>query len=117
MDAFRHRRFLRRLAFLLIAAQLLWSAPVASAYAAIASGPDGAHCAEMMAADPADPCPCCPDAEMGVAACLSACTASVGMLATFTLPPVRSRYAIADVLPLVHRVDLADPPLKPPPIV
>lgn len=117
MNLFREHRILRRLAFLLIATQLLLSAPVASAYAAIAAGADGANCAEMMnAGDSAEPCPCCRDAALGVAACLGACTASVGFFVTFTLPPVRSGSEPAEIKPLIHRADLADPPLKPPPI-
>jgi len=109
---FRRHRFLHRFAFLLIAAQLLSSPPVASAVAAIASASDGAHCAEMLEA-----CPCCLDADMGVAACLSACTGAVGVFATSCLAEVRSEYALAEPSPLKHRADLADPPVKPPPIV
>src|SRR5690242_17890261 len=81
-----NRRSIRKLALVLVAAQLLCAPPIASALAALASATaGGAHCAELMPAGESsgkgsDHCPCCPDGGMNVAACLSACTASVGWI-------------------------------------
>jgi hypothetical protein len=63
-----------------------------------------------------DPCPCCPD-DPGSAACLGACSASVGAIASFGISIPRITF---DRLPsplLAPLALVADPPLKPPPIV
>jgi hypothetical protein len=105
------------MAWLLVAAQVFLSAPVASALASVAASADTVHCAGMMpAGDRSDPCPCCPEGDMGTAACLSACTASAGVIQAFAIPQARATAVLAAPRPLVHRTDLADPPLKPPPI-
>jgi hypothetical protein len=111
------RRHFRRIVFLLVAAQVLLSAPVGSALASMAAAADSSHCAGMMPpGDHAESCPCCPDGETGTAACLSACMASAGAIAAFVLPRTHAAIVPAAPLPLVHRADLADPPLNPPPI-
>ena len=111
------RRHFRRIALALVAAQVLLSAPVGSALASIAAASDSTHCAGMMpAADHSESCPCCPDGETGMAACLSACLASAGAIPSLVLPQAGSTLLPTVPLPLVHRVDLADPPLNPPPI-
>jgi hypothetical protein len=110
------RRHFRRIALALVAAQVLLSAPVGSALASIATA-DSAHCAGMMpAGDHSESCPCCPEGETGMAACLSACLASAGAIPSLVLPQSRSTLLPAVPLPPVHRADLADPPLNPPPI-
>jgi hypothetical protein len=117
-----NRRLSRRWIHLLVAAQILVSAPMASAFAAIASAGQDDHCAEMMGSghgeNPAmgDTCACCPDGASGVAGCLSACTASLGAIAVFSfasLPAVPVRVAQE---PHLQRVLAAEPPIKPPPI-
>jgi hypothetical protein len=114
-----NRRFLRKIALVLVAAQIL-GAPVANAFAATAATAPtaaAAHCADgTPAADHGDQCPCCPDGSMNVSACLSACTVSVGwvpVLAVATAPAVSERVAsVAPARPAAR----AEPPLKPPPI-
>jgi hypothetical protein len=113
------RGFLRRIAVTLAAVQLLCAPPVAGALAAMTtSASDEAHCAEMMpAGDSRDDCPCCPEEGMSTAACLSNCLASVGAVPTFLLPQPRVIAARVPSRPVLHLASLADPPLKPPPIV
>jgi hypothetical protein len=111
------RRIVRRLSLLLVVLQLLLSAPLAGAYADIASAGQPDHCAGMMhAGDSADACSCCPDGIQGTAACLSACAASVGAITplSFEFEPDVSPDPVSPVV--IHRADRADPPLKPPPI-
>jgi hypothetical protein len=111
------RRHFRRIAFLLVAAQVLLSAPVGSALASITAAADPAHCAGMMpVGDHTESCPCCPDGETGTAACLSACMASAGAIPALLVPGTHAAIVPAAPLPFVQRADLADPPLSPPPI-
>jgi hypothetical protein len=96
------RQPFRFIIHVLIAAQLLLSAPI---YA-------------VPAAADQDCCPCCPDGAQGVAACLSACTASVGAISTFAPYSVALIATAAPPGPRTRGVaEIADPPLKPPPIV
>jgi hypothetical protein len=108
----------RSLIYVLIAAQVLLSAPVVAAMSASA----GATAAKMPCADsmtPApdsQPCPCCTDGDT-VAKCLSTCTAAVGMISSVKVLHLSFSFENA---PAPHSVSLpvsADPPLKPPPIV
>jgi hypothetical protein len=76
------------------------------------------HCAGYMApATPGHPCPCCPDADRGMAGCLVACGANIGVsssVAIFQVP------VIAESITTYRDVTItraSDPPLKPPPIV
>jgi len=114
-----NRRFFRTLIYVLVAGQALLSAPIASAMgngatAAVAEMP----CADSMPqTDDSKPCPCCPDGTSSMAACLSACT---GSAATLSAPAAHAVKAVALPSPAAafpQIVDLADPPLTPPPIV
>lgn len=128
MFALVNRTLVRRLAFVLITAQLLFAPPVTSAFAAMAAA--GSHCGDVMPGpdeqatgaqgavdqDATEPCACCPDRGMSTAACLSACSASLGLLPVFEFP-----VSPADTMPArrdasIPHVLLADPPLHPPPI-
>ena len=113
-----NRRFIRTLIYVLVAGQVLLSAPIASAMgnganAATAEMP----CADSMPqTDDSKPCPCCPDGTSSVAACLSACTASVAALPALAVNAVRTVALPSPVAAFPQIADLADPPLKPPPI-
>jgi hypothetical protein len=114
-----NRRFVRTVLYVLAAGQVLLSAPIASA---IGNGATAATvempCADSMPrTDDSKPCPCCPDGVTSIAACLSACTASVAALPVLAVHAVNavSLPSPAAVFPQI--ADLADPPLKPPPIV
>lgn len=114
-----NRRFIRSLIYVLVAGQVLLSAPIASAMA----GDTAAATSEMPCADSmpqtedSEPCPCCPDGTVGAAACLSACSASVAALSVLTVQILRAP-ALQTPMPICLPVaDLSEPPLKPPPIV
>jgi hypothetical protein len=78
---------------------------------------DSAACEGMMhAADGSDTCPCCPEG-VNEAACLSACAASAGMVQTAAVFQANTTIVLAAPRPLGPLVNLAEPPLKPPPIV
>jgi len=114
-----NRRLARPLIYVLVAAQLLLSAPVVTALSPSTS--DGATempCADSMPkADDSKPCPCCPDGTTSMAGCLSACTASAAMPPTLSIH-VSSVAAMPVIVAATSNLaDLADPPLKPPPIV
>ncbi len=113
-----NRRNLRKIVCLLVALQAFLSAPMGSAFAAMAGPADPANCEGMMTDTGApDSCPCCPEGDMGTAACLSACAASAG--AVQTLAVVQARAMVVFAAPRVH-ADVATPddaPLTPPPIV
>jgi hypothetical protein len=113
------QRVFRTIVHVLVAAQLLLSAPVVSALAnSMASGASEMPCADIMPPDPgSDPCPCCPDGDMNEAACLSACMASMGAIATQAFSAVLANAVSGPLPPEVRIVHIADPPLKPPPIV
>lgn len=114
-----NRRFIRTLIYVLVAGQVMLSAPLASAM-----GDDtSAVAAEMPCADStpqtddSKPCPCCPDGTVGAAACLSACTAFVAGLPVLTVQILHAP-ALQAAMPVALPVaDFAEPPLKPPPIV
>jgi hypothetical protein len=113
------KRWKRILVQVLVAAQLICAAPLASALPVAASN-DSMPCAEMMgmAAVPSHPgdCPCCPEGADSVAACLSACAASSGITSSFPVSQVRTD-TFRITLPIVVAHSRAfDPPLKPPPI-
>jgi hypothetical protein len=108
-------RLLRPIAFVLIAAQLLLSAPIVNALESLVPG--GSPCAEMMAGGAQHAgCPCCPDGVTSMAGCLAACTAAVGMLSS----PLERTSRILDFVPVEANIRNAtrksEPPLKPPPI-
>ena len=112
-------RRVRSLIYVLVAGQLLLSAPIATALAPSTTGSAAEMpCADsMQKADDSKPCPCCPDGTTTVAACLSACTATAATPPTLsilvsqviTMPTIVSEFS--------YLAELADPPLKPPPIV
>jgi hypothetical protein len=110
---FRH--LFRPVAFVLIAAQLLLSAPMVNALPSAGSGE--MPCAEQMSGDRHIPdCPCCPDGVKSLAGCLTACMpaaaiAPSALIVGASTSPVESSGAV--IAPVVY---LADPPLKPPPI-
>lgn len=113
------RRFFRPLLYVLVAAQVLLSAPVTAALAG--SGSQQAEqkmaCADSMpAADHSNPCPCCPDGTTTMAGCLSACA---GAVAAIPLPVSYAAPSVPQLAPdpvYLGSANLADPPLKPPPI-
>ena len=111
------RRYFRPLVYVLVAAQLLLSAPVVSAAAAQPSGVAEMPCADSMPeAERSHPCPCCPEGVTTMAACLSAC------VVTAAAPEITiARAQTSPAVPIATTVfenltELADPPLKPPPI-
>jgi hypothetical protein len=118
------RRTFRPLVYALAAVQLLLSVPVASAWAAEVSAEAPAAqsmpCDDMnMQADVhhSKQCPCCLDGAMGTMDCQSACAASAAVtsVARYFRP---NSVAVPTTEPLpVFFLPLADPPLKPPPIV
>jgi hypothetical protein len=114
------KRWQRILVRVLVVAQLLSAAPLASARPA-AHRADAMPCAEQMdmsamAAGSHD-CPCCPDGAGSLRDCLTSCTLAVlAMPATLVIsrtPVLALRVEEAPPAPL-H--SLSDPPLKPPPI-
>jgi hypothetical protein len=104
----------------LVVAQLLSAAPLASAFAT-ADHAGAAPCAGTMdmANVPADThdCPCCPDGSGSQRDCLVSCTLAFAALPdAFVIsraPVPASRFEAAPSAPLRS---LSDPPLKPPPI-
>lgn len=117
-DAVNLRR-VRSLIYVLVAGQLLLSAPIVTAMAPSTSGSAAEMpCADsMQKSDDSKPCPCCPDGTASMAACLSACTAaaatppalSVQVSQVITMPAIAGDFS--------YLAELANPPLKPPPIV
>lgn len=114
-----NRRLIRTLIYVLVAGQALLSAPIASAMGNGASaGAAEMLCADSMPqADDSKPCPCCPDGTASIAGCLSACAASVAALPAPAVQIVRMAAQPAPGTAFPQIADLADPPLKPPPIV
>jgi hypothetical protein len=119
------RRFVRILVHVLVAAQVLLGAPVANAFVddvpAAAHAGDAAgssHCADMMADDsePAS-CPCCPDGSTDMTSCFSHCLGTPAAMHNLAFMSTASD-SVAPASPaLIHPAALAEPPLKPPPIV
>jgi hypothetical protein len=114
-----NRRFIRTIVYVLVAGQALLSAPVVSAMASGATAvASEMPCADsMLQTDDSKPCPCCPEGTDGVAACLSACNASVAGFSALTVQIHRAPLLQAPMPAAVAVADLAEPPLKPPPIV
>ena len=111
-------RLLRPLVYVLVAAQLLLSAPVVNALAAgePASAMSAACAADMLHPDHTGKCPCCQDGS-SMSACLVTCSAAA---AVAPAAPVTTETVMASVIadaPVTALVSHAAPPLKPPPIV
>ena len=119
MFAHVNRRLLRSLVYLLVLGQVLLSAPVTTVLASTGSSAVAEMpCADSMPqTDHSKPCPCCPDGTTGVAACMSACTGSVAALSTLTVQLIRVAAQAPVSVTTVPAAHVADPPLKPPPIV
>jgi hypothetical protein len=118
MFGLMNRRFIRSLVYVLLAGQVLLSAPMVSA---LTNGMPGSlaemPCADSMPqTDDSKPCPCCPEGTVGAAACLSACTASVAALPALTVQIYRAPLLQAPMPVAVPVANLAEPPLNPPPI-
>jgi hypothetical protein len=114
-----NRRFIRTLIYVLVAGQVLLSAPIASAMGGNAPSAAAAEmpCADSMPqTDDSTPCPCCPDGTSSMAACLSACTGSAATLPALAVNVVRPVALPSPAVAFPQIADLADPPLKPPPI-
>jgi len=113
-----NRRLFRSLIYVLVAGQLLLSAPMVSAMSAGQSAASSERpCADSMHhARDSHPCPCCPDQGKGDAACLSACTASVAATSSLQLPAVSTTHLPPPDDVAVHTARASDPPLDPPPI-
>ena len=111
-------RFIRTLIYVLVTGQALLSAPIVSAMGnAPSAGAAEMPCADSMPQmDDSKPCPCCPDGTSSMAACLSACAASVAPPPTPAAQAVRAVALPSPVAVFPQIADLADPPLKPPPI-
>ena len=107
------------LVVLLVVGQVLLSAPVTAAIASTgSSAASEMPCADSMPqTDHSKPCPCCPDGTTGAAACLSACTGSVAALSTLTVQLIRVAAQAPISVATIPAARIADPPLKPPPIV
>jgi hypothetical protein len=114
-----NRRRIRSLIYVLVAGQLLLSAPIVTAMAPSTSGSAAEMpCADSMQnADDSKPCPCCPDGTASMAACLSACTATAATPPTFSIQVSQVITMPTIAGDFVYLAELADPPLKPPPIV
>jgi hypothetical protein len=116
------RRFSRPLLSILVAAQILFGAPVVNAQgeaAAVAAEQAGdSHCAGTMTdASEGQPCPCCPDQDSHASSCFGTCLTTPGTAHTVTIAPARQVFALPTARPWAHLAALAEPPLKPPPIV
>jgi hypothetical protein len=112
------RRF-RALIFVLVAAQVLLSAPVVAAVTNTpdAAGMAGMPCDELMPAmADGEPCPCCPDGIDSAASCLSACVAALGAISSLTLPGVVMTSSTSIAESQTSLACAAEPPLNPPPI-
>jgi hypothetical protein len=111
-------RRVRSLIYVLVAGQLLLSAPIVTAMAPSTSGAAEMPCADsMQKPDDSKPCPCCPDGTASMAACLSACAATVAAPLTLSIQVSRVITMPAIAGGFSYLAELADPPLKPPPIV
>jgi hypothetical protein len=113
------KRWKRILVQVLVVAQLLSAAPLASARPA-SKDADSMPCAEMMgmasAAADSRHCPCCPDGADSVAACLAACVAASGIISSLFVSLVRADPTRVSVPIATAHSRAFDPPLKPPPI-
>lgn len=111
-------RLCRPLVYVLVAAQLLLSAPVVNAFAASepARAMSAACAAGMQVPGTADKCACCPDG-VSMSACLATCSAAAAIATTVRAMTVSIVAGVIADKPVATLVSLADPPLKPPPIV
>lgn len=114
-----NRRFIRALLYVLVAGQILLSAPIASAFSSNTSAAASEMpCADSMPQpDDSKPCPCCPEGTVGVAACLAACTGSIANIPSLEIRVSRAPLVQASPFAANPVAEFADPPLKPPPIV
>jgi hypothetical protein len=114
-----NRRRVRSLIYVLVAGQLLLSAPIVTAMAPSTSGSAAQMpCADSMPkADEPKPCPCCPDGTTHMAGCLSACTISAAVPAALSIHVAQVVTLTVVVAGSTSRAELADPPPNPPPIV
>jgi hypothetical protein len=110
------RRILRPVAYALIAAQLLLSAPMVRAFTLLQG--EATPCAESMAGEKhVSECPCCPDGVQSMAGCLTACISAAAIapsMASVAVSTAQVEMRSFTAAPVAY---LADPPLKPPPIV
>jgi len=111
-------RLIRPVVHLLVAVQLLLSAPVATALAANEpSSGMTAECATEMAGKHDDgKCPCCPDG-VTLGSCLVTCTAAAAIAPTVQVEKLSTHVDMIVSPPVAALASIADPPLKPPPIV
>jgi hypothetical protein len=109
-------RLRRPVIYLMVAAQLLLSAPMANAFDRLAQG-DGLPCMEQMAAatDGSD-CPCCPDGSQSLAGCLSACLTSAAVAPTILASASPAEYIEIRGTDITEVIRSGEAPLKPPPI-
>jgi hypothetical protein len=111
------RRTFRPVAYALITAQLLLSAPMVNAFALL-QGTATPPCAESMAGEKhVSECPCCPDGVQSMAGCLSACISAAAIAPSIASVAVSTAHVETRGFTAVPVAHLADPPLKPPPIV
>jgi hypothetical protein len=113
------KRWKRILIQVLVAAQLIAAAPLASALTGV-SHANAAPCDGLMDMSnmPSDSghCPCCPDGADSVAACLAACSAAFGITAAISVSQMRVESSRVDPPIVTAHSRVFDPPLKPPPI-
>jgi hypothetical protein len=103
------KRWKRILVQVLVAAQMISAAPLASA-----SPCDGMM--DMSATPASGHCPCCPDGANSVAACLAACSAAFGITSSHLVSLVRADSPRVSLSIITAYSRGFDPPLKPPPI-
>ena len=115
------KRWKRILVQVLVVAQIVCAAPVASALPAGQSAEE-MPCAGMMDMESrhsdlgSDNCPCCPEGSDSVAACLAACAVAAGLTASYAMPVISAGTPRAQLPIVTAHSRLFDPPLKPPPI-
>jgi hypothetical protein len=102
--------------FVLVAAQLLQSAPVLASTQASGSSHHEMPCDQVPTPAGADSCPCCPDGADSMKDCLASCTLAAVIAPSISIVHVVPRVAEAFVGSSHRATALSDPPLKPPPI-
>jgi hypothetical protein len=116
------KRWKRILVQVLVVAQIVCAAPVASALPA-GPGAEEMPCAGMMGMEAMHPdlgsdhCPCCPEGTDSVAACLAACAVAAGITDSYAMPVISAGTPRAPLPIVTTHSRRFDPPLKPPPIV
>jgi hypothetical protein len=110
--------FIKPLAFLFVAAQLLLAVPV---MASVSAAPGGPPCHEMgdMGASPesaSDQHPCCPDGT-DMSNCLASCAMGAAVAAHIPVLLIKAARIEPRSLPPAFTAVASPPPLKPPPIV